>query len=102
MSAQARCRTEPGQQGDPVKSPACVREQFAVEGLGVRLSDAGKEDAMADATNKVFLDYAQEELDRAYDQRNWAQNAKELIALGRVKSAETRERLKFNSHCYGA
>ena len=57
---------------------------------------------MADATKKVFLDYTQEELDRAYDQRNWARNAEELIALGRVKSADTRKRLKFSSHRYGA
>jgi arylformamidase len=57
---------------------------------------------MADATKKVFLDYTQEELDRAYDQRNWARNAEELIQLGRVKSAETRERLKFSSYSYGA
>src|ERR1700674_3394715 len=61
-----------------------------------------REDAMADATKKVFLDYTQEELDRAYDQRNWARNAEELIALGRAKSAETRKRLRFSSQCYGA
>jgi arylformamidase len=56
---------------------------------------------MADAAKKVFLDYTQEELDRAYDQRNWAPNAEQLIALSPVKSAETRKRLKFTTHSYG-
>ena len=56
---------------------------------------------MADAATKVFLDYTQEELDRAYDQRNWAPNAEQLIALSPVKSAETRKRLKFTTHSYG-
>ena len=31
------------------------------------------------APPKVFLDYDQEALDRAYDQRAWAPNAKEII-----------------------
>ena len=57
---------------------------------------------MAAAPKKVFLDYTQEELDRAYDQRNWAPNAEALIELSRVMSAETRKRLRFKSHNYGA
>ncbi len=56
---------------------------------------------MTDPTRNVFLDYSQEALDRAYEQRNWAANAEELIALGPVKSAETRRRLQFSTHRYG-
>jgi arylformamidase len=36
---------------------------------------------------KVFLDYTQEELDRAYDQRNWADNAEALNATYAAQSA---------------
>jgi arylformamidase len=61
-----------------------------------------RERTEAVAPTKVFLDYTQEELDRAYDQRAWAPNAEALIASGPVMSAETRKRLKFTSHNYGA
>lgn len=44
---------------------------------------------------KVFLDYTQEELDRAYDQTVWAPNQDELIARYATRSAATRQRLKF-------
>jgi arylformamidase len=57
---------------------------------------------MPEPSKAVFLDYTQEELDRAYDQRNWAPNAEALIALGPIMSAETRKRLTFTSHNYGA
>jgi arylformamidase len=36
--------------------------------------------AFAQAGRKVFLDYTQEELDRAYDQTVWAPDQDELIA----------------------
>ncbi|MGE0734985.1 MAG: alpha/beta hydrolase [Alphaproteobacteria bacterium] len=42
---------------------------------------------------KVFLDYTQEELDRAYDQRAWAPNAQEVIAGYRTESDATLARL---------
>jgi arylformamidase len=58
--------------------------------------------AMTVPTTKVFLDYSQEALDRAYEQRNWASNAEALIALGPLKSAETRRRFQFSTHRYGA
>ena len=57
---------------------------------------------IAEAPKKVFLDYTQEELDRAYDQRHWAPNAEALITLCPMMSAETRKRLRFTSHNYGA
>jgi arylformamidase len=57
---------------------------------------------MAVTPKKVFLDYTQEELDRAYDQRTWARNAEALIALCPMMSAGTRKRLRFSSHTYGA
>ncbi|MBV8718539.1 MAG: alpha/beta hydrolase [Chloroflexi bacterium] len=56
---------------------------------------------MAVVPKKVFLDYTQEELDRAYDQRTWARNAEALIALRLMMSAQTRKRLTFTSHSYG-
>ena len=42
---------------------------------------------------KVFLDYTQDELDRAYDQRVWAPNAAEVIARYATASAEVRRRV---------
>ncbi len=44
---------------------------------------------------KVFLDYTQEELDRAYDQTVWAPNQDELIQRYATRSAATRRRRKF-------
>jgi arylformamidase len=44
---------------------------------------------------KVFLDYTQDELDRAYDQTVWAPDQDELIQRYATRSAATRERLKF-------
>jgi arylformamidase len=46
---------------------------------------------------KVFLDYTQEELDRAYDQTVWAPDQDELIQRYATRSAATRQRLKFKS-----
>jgi arylformamidase len=42
---------------------------------------------------KVFLDYTQDELDRAYDQRAWAPNAAEVIQRFATASAEVRTRV---------
>jgi len=42
---------------------------------------------------KVFLDYDQVSLDRAYDQRAWAPNAKEIVDWYAVASAVARTRL---------
>jgi arylformamidase len=46
---------------------------------------------------KVFLDYTQDELDRAFDQTVWAPDQDELIQRYATRSAATRERLKFKS-----
>jgi arylformamidase len=48
---------------------------------------------MTTARTTVFLDYTQEELDRAYDQRAWAANATEVIARYTTDSAAVRARL---------
>jgi arylformamidase len=48
---------------------------------------------MTNARTTVFLDYTQEELDRAYDQRAWAANATEVIARYTTDSAAVRARL---------
>lgn len=42
---------------------------------------------------KVFLDYTQEELDRAYDQAAWAPNREELLARYAANSEAVRSRL---------
>lgn len=54
---------------------------------------AGQEATRAMAGAKVFLDYTQEELDRAYDQRQWAPNATEILQRSRTASAAVRARL---------
>ena len=46
---------------------------------------------------KVFLDYTQEELDRAYDQRAWAPNAAHVIERYGTDSAAARARLSHTS-----
>src|SRR5712664_266793 len=48
---------------------------------------------MTGTRNTVFLDYTQDELDRAYDQRAWAANATEVIARYAADSAAARARL---------
>jgi len=50
-------------------------------------------DPAAVASPKVFLGYDQEALDRAYDQRAWAPNAKDIIDWYAVASATARNRL---------
>jgi arylformamidase len=44
---------------------------------------------------KVFRDYTQEELDRAYDQRRWAGNAETVIGRYATASAAVRSRLRL-------
>ena len=45
---------------------------------------------MSNSAPKVYLDYTQEALDRAYDQRNWASNADEIIRAYGEDSAAIR------------
>lgn len=47
---------------------------------------------------KVYLDYTQAELDRAYDQRSWASNRDEMLGWYAYESAQTRAAFK---HHYG-
>ncbi len=51
---------------------------------------------------KVYLDYDQAALDRAYDQRAWAANAEDIIARYGSDSAAARRRLRWRSLAYGA
>ncbi len=51
---------------------------------------------------KVFLDYTQEELDRAYDQRAWAPNAQTVIARYTTDSKAVRANYTFKTVRYGA
>lgn len=53
------------------------------------------QDAAPDA--RPFLDYTQDELDRAYDQAVWAPNQAELIARYGTRSVATRERFKHQA-----
>lgn len=46
---------------------------------------------------KVWLDYTQEELDRAYDQTAWAANRSEMVAWYAAESARARASLEFRA-----
>jgi arylformamidase len=50
---------------------------------------------------KVFLDYTQEELDRAYDQAAWVPNIEAMRLLTRTLSAEVRARRAHVERSYG-
>jgi arylformamidase len=56
---------------------------------------------MTTTTEKVFLDYTQEELDRAYDQIVWAPNLPEMNALSRQRGSAVRERRAHQEAHYG-
>ena len=55
---------------------------------------------MATAT-KVFLDYTQDELDRAYDQGAWVPNLEAMRQLTQTMSAAVRQRLEHFERRYG-
>jgi len=59
--------------------------------IGAPRSRAGAQ-GTAPAGARVFLDYTQQELDRAYDQRVWAPNAEEVIKRYATASEATRAR----------
>ena len=58
-------------------------------------------DGAATANARVFLDYTQEALDKAYDQREWAPNALEVIARYTTNSAEVRKTYPPQTEKYG-
>ena len=53
------------------------------------------------ATNKVFLDYTQQELDDAFEQTLWAPNFEALRKQSNIRCAELRERLEHFETSYG-
>lgn len=55
----------------------------------------------AETASKVFLDYTQEELDRAYDQNVWASNFKELRKESFERCADLRRRMRHFEVSYG-
>jgi arylformamidase len=57
--------------------------------------------APADAAPKVFLDYTQEALDRAYEQRLWAPNVDAVTARYRRESEAVRRRFPHRVAAYG-
>lgn len=56
--------------------------------------------AIANAAG-VFLDYSQEALDKAYDQREWAPNSTEIIARYKTDSAAVRKQFPPKTESYG-
>jgi arylformamidase len=50
---------------------------------------------------KVFLDYTQDELDRAYDQGAWVPNLEAMRQLTQTMSAAVRQRLEHFERSYG-
>jgi arylformamidase len=78
------------------------RRAFAF-GAGALCTAAPWSALRAQATKpKVFLDYTQEELDQAYDQRVWAKNAAEVIKRYTTTSAAIRAKYKSEAKSYGA
>lgn len=55
----------------------------------------------ARAQSTIFLDYTQDALDRAYDQRVWAPNAQEVIARYASDSAAVRQKYPPKTERYG-
>lgn len=55
----------------------------------------------ARAQSAVFLDYTQDALDKAYDQRVWAPNAQEVIARYASDSAAARQKYPPKTERYG-
>lgn len=53
------------------------------------------------AQARVFLDYTQDALDKAYDQRIWAPNARQVIARYATDSAAVRKRFPPTTERYG-
>ncbi|WP_332119219.1 alpha/beta hydrolase [Azorhizobium caulinodans] len=73
------------------------RRQFSFSLAGLLASSA-----MAHAAGGVFLDYSQEMLDQAYDQREWAANANQVIARYATDSAAVRKQFPPRTERYGA
>lgn len=72
---------------------------FGAAALGAALPWSGLR--AQDAKPKVFLEYTQEELDRAYDQNVWAKNAAEVIKRYGTASAAVRAKYKFETKSFG-
>lgn len=69
--------------------------------FGLSLAAALATPLAARAQSAVFLDYTQEALDRAYDQRVWASDANEVIARYASDSAEVRKTYPPQTERYG-
>lgn len=74
-----------------------VLRNAAIAAVAAALPNGGALAQGASADAKVFLDYTQDELDRAYDQTVWAPNQDELIARYGMRSTATRQRLKHQA-----
>src|SRR5262245_29159990 len=76
------------------------RRRFVAGGAALAAALAGRgrlataQDPTAAGAPRVFLDYTQQELDRAYDQRVWAPNADVVIKRYATASEATRSRLR--------
>jgi len=52
-------------------------------------------------TEKVYLNYTQSALDRAYDQSYWAPNMDDLIKIWSERSEHCRTEILYSEHAYG-
>jgi arylformamidase len=88
--------------GDPVdRRKALAGAAAAVGAAMLRPRGSAAENASSNSAPKVFLDYTQEELDQAYEQRVWAPNFEELSARYRRESEVVRQRLPHRVVAYG-
>jgi arylformamidase len=78
----------------------CLAISFALAGTSLALSPATAQQSQP-SEEKVFLDYTQAELDKAYDQRAWAPNAGKIIKSWGSRSEETRTRYSRDTYKYG-
>lgn len=69
--------------------------------FGFLLATAMAAPLAARAQSAVFLDYTQDALDKAYDQRVWASNAEEVIARYASDSADVRRKYPPKTERYG-
>lgn len=52
-------------------------------------------------TDRVYLDYTQNALDRAYDQSQWAPNMPDMIKTWSERGEECRKHSDYSEHAYG-
>ena len=82
-------------------SEAATQTSRALRGLAFAAAFFLAAGVAAQEAAPIFLDYSQEQLDAAYDQRRWAENVPETIARYATDSAAAREALGVETVAYG-